>query len=118
MTEAWERAAATKKSVVDDIHPVPDSGLRITTPEPSELAETSPTYLKLVGMVEELNTDERMDLLVLWLGWGRSRIHSKKAVRLRDAQLVQHQVHSWIRNALARGLRRWSTWDRTISSRR
>lgn len=54
---------------------VPETGLRPITPETWELAETSPTYLKLVRMVEELKADERMDLLVLgWVGDGRSAL--------------------------------------------
>ena len=118
LTEAWERAAATKKSVVDDIHPVPDSGLRIITPETSELAETSPTYLKLVGMVEELNTDERMDLLVLgWVGDGRG--YTRR--RLFDFAMRSSSNIKYIAGFgmhWREGLRRWSTWDRTISSRR
>ena len=39
LIEAWERVAATRKSVVDDVHAVPGKGLRVITPETSQLAE-------------------------------------------------------------------------------
>ena len=115
MIEAWERAAATERSVIDDVHPVPDRGLRIIAPETSELAETSPTYLKLVRMVEELNADERMDLLVLgWVGDGRP--HTRRRLfdfamrHVNNARYIAGLGMCW-----REGLRQWSTWDRTIS---
>ena len=115
LIEAWDRAAATERSVIDDVHPVPDMGLRIIAPETSELAETSPTYLKLVKMVEELNADERMDLLVLgWVGDGRP--HTRR--RLFDFAMRSSSNIKYIAGFGMRwreGLRQWSTWDRTIS---
>ena len=61
LIEEWERVAATEKSVVDDVHPVPET-----------------TYLRLVKMVEGLNPDERMDLLVLgWFGDGRGHTRER-----------------------------------------
>ena len=118
LIEAWERAAATKKSVVDDIHPVPERGLRIITPETSELAETSPTYLNLVKMVEELSTEQRMDLLVLgWVGDGRQytrrRLFDFAIRQVNNARYIAGLGMRW-----REGLRQWATWDRTIASRR
>ena len=115
MIDAWERVAATEKSVVDDIHPVPERGLRIITPATSELAETSPTYLKLLKAIEALSLDERMDLLVLgWVGDGRQ--YSRR--RLFDFAMRQVNNARYIAGLGMRwreGLRRWSTWDRTVS---
>ena len=117
LIEAWERVAATQKSVVDDIHPVPERGLRIVTPATSELAETSPTYLKLQKAIEALSIDERMDLLVLgWVGDGRP--HTRR--RLFDFAIRSAFDTRYIAGLGMRwreGLRRWPTWDRTVSSR-
>ena len=116
LIEAWERVAATRKSVVDDIHPVPEKGLRIITPATSELAEDSPTYLKLLKAIEALSLDERIDLLVLgWVGDGRP--HTRR--RLFDFATRSSSDIRYIAGLGMRwgeGLRRWSTWDQTVSS--
>ena len=114
LIEAWERVAATEESVVDDIHPVPETGVRIIASETSELAETSPTKLRLVRMVEELTTDERMDLLVLgWVGDGRPhtrrRLFDLAMRHVNNARYIAGLGMCW-----REGLRRWSTWDQTI----
>lgn len=117
LIEAWERVAATRKSVVDDIHPVPGKGLRIITPATSELADDSPTYLKLLRAIEALSPDERMDLMVLgWVGDGRA--HTRR--RLFDFAMDGPSDIRYIAGlgmCWREGLRRWSTWDRTVSSR-
>lgn len=116
LSELWERVAATEKSVVDDVHPVPEKGLRIVTPATSELAETSPTYLKLLKVIEALSLDERMDLLVLgWVGDGRP--HTRR--RLFDFAMRGSSDIRYIAGlgmCWREGLRRWSTWDQTVAS--
>ena len=115
LIQVWERVAATEESVVDDIHPVPETGVRIIAPETSEPQETSPTKLRLVRMVEELTADERIDLLVLgWVGDGRP--HTRR--RLFDLAMPHVDNARYIAGLGMRwreGLRQWSTWDRTIS---
>ena len=64
-------------------------GSRTISPEHGELAkplvQTSPPYRKLIGMVESLDHDERVDLLVLgWAGRGE---------RLTRRQLLERAVH-------------------------
>ena len=117
LIEAWERFAATWKSVEDDIHPVREKGIRIITPATSELAEDSPTYLKLLKAIETLSLDERMDLLVL--GWvGNRQPHTRR--RLFDFAMRGSSDITYIAGLgmhWREGLRRWSTWDRTVSSR-
>lgn len=114
LSEAWMRVAATRKSVVDDAHPGRGQGLRTITAATSELAETSPTYLKLVKAIEALSADERMDLLVLgWVGDGRP--HTRR--RLFDLAMRHVSNSRYIAGLGMRwrdGLRRWSTWDRTV----
>ena len=116
LIEAWERVAATEKSVVDDIHPVSESGLRIITSATSELAETSPTYLKLRRAIEALSLDERMDLLVLgWVGDGQP--HTRRRLfdfAMRHSSNIRYIAGLGMR--WSEGLRRWSTWDQTVSS--
>lgn len=116
LIEAWERVAATQKSVVDDIHPVPEKGLRVITPETFQLAEDSPTYLKLLKEIEALSLDERIDLLVLgWVGDGRP--HTRRRLfdfAMRSSSDIRYIAGLGIR--WREGLRRWSTWDRTVSS--
>ena len=117
LIEAWGRVAATQKSVVDDVA-LPGSGLRVVTPETFDLAETSPTHLKLLKAIEALTLDERMDLLVLgWVGDGRP--HTRR--RLFDFAMRSSSDIRYIAGLgmhWREGLRRWSTWDRTVSSRR
>ena len=117
LIEAWERVAATRKSVEDDIHPVPERGVRIITPATWQLAEDSPTYLKLLKAIEALSLDERMDLLLL--GWvGDGRLHTRR--RLFDFAMRGSSDITYIAGLgmhWREGLRRWSTWDRTVSSR-
>ena len=116
LAEAWERVAATVEAVADDIHPVPDSGLRIIKPETWELAEASPTHLKLRKAIEALSLDERMDLLVLgWVGDGRP--HTRR--RLFDLAMRSSSDIGYIAGlgmCWREGLRRWSTWDQTVAS--
>ncbi len=117
LIEAWERVAATEKSVVDDVHPVPERGLRIISPATSELAETSPTYVKLLKAIEALSLDERMDLLVLgWIGDGqphtRRRLFDFAIRSASDIRYIAGLGMHW-----REGLRRWHTWDRSVSSR-
>ena len=81
----------------------------------SELAETSPTKRRLVRMVEELTTDERIDLLVLgWVGDGRPhtrrRLFDLAMRHVNNARYIAGLGRRW-----REGLRQWSTWDRTIS---
>lgn len=115
LSAVWERVDATKESVVDDFHPVPETGLRIIAPATSRLAETSPTNLRLTKMVEELTTDERMDLLVLgWIGGGqphtRRRLFDLAIRHVNNARYIAGYGRHW-----RQGLRQWSTWDRTGS---
>ena len=116
LIEVWERRNATRKSVEDDVHPRAGRGLRIITAETSRFAKESPTYLRLLRAIEALSLDERMDLLVLgWVGDGRR--HTKRemfdlAVRtVNDAKYIAGMGKGW-----REGLRRWSTWDRTVAS--
>ena len=90
-------------------------GFRIITPETSELADTSPTYVKLIRMVEELNTDERMDLLVLgWVGDGRQysrrRLFDFATRRVNNARYIAGLGMRW-----REGLERWPIWDRSLT---
>ena len=109
LIEAWERVAATRKSVVDDVHAVPGKGLRVITPETSQLAEDSPTHLKLLKAIRALSLDERMDLLVLgWVGDGRR--YTRR--RLFDFAMRSSSDIRYIAGLGMRwreGLRRWST---------
>ena len=117
LIEAWERVAATRKSVVDDVHAVPGRGLRVITPETFQLAEDSPTHLKLLKAIEALSLDERMDLLVLgWVGDGRR--YTRR--RLFDFAMRSSSDFRYIAGLGMRwreGLRGWSGWDRTVLSR-
>ncbi len=115
LCEVWERVDATMASVVDDFHPVPKTGLRIIAAETSQLAETSPTKLRLIRMIEELTTDERMDLLVLgWIGGGqphtRRRLFDIAVRHVNNARYIAGYGMHW-----RQGLRQWSAWDRTAS---
>ena len=115
LIDVWERVAATWESVVDDIHPVREAGLRIIASETSKLAGTSPTKRRLVRMVEELTADERIDLLVLgWVGDGRAhtrrRLFDLAMRHVNNARYIARFGWRW-----REGLRQWSTWDRTIS---
>ena len=116
LIEVWERVAATRKSVVDDRHTVPGTGLRVVTPDTFQLAEDSPTHLKLLKAVEALSPDERVDLLVLgWVGDGRR--YTRR--RLFDFAMRSSSDIRYIAELGMRwrdGLRRWSTWDRTVAS--
>ena len=72
LIEAWDRFMATWDSVLKDtFSSASTEGFRIITPEHRELVkhlvQTSPTYRRLIDMVQDLNHDERVDLLVL--GW-------------------------------------------------
>ena len=117
LIEAWERVAATLTSVVDDVHPVPRGGLRVITPETLRLAEDSPTHLKLMKAIEALSRDERMDLLVLgWVGDGRPRTRRRLFdFAMRSSSDIRYIAGLGMR--WSEGLRRWSTWDRTVSRR-
>ena len=89
---------------------------RDITPATSELAETSPTYLNLLKVIEALSLDERIDLLVLgWVGDGRPHTRRRLfdfAMRSSsDIRCIAGLGMHW-----REGLRRWSTWDRTVSS--
>lgn len=112
----WEPVAATRKSVVDDRHAVPGTGLRVVTPDTVQLAEDSPTHLKLLKAVEALSLDERMDLLVLgWVGDGQP--HTRRRLfdfAMRSSSDIRYIAELGMR--WREGLRRWSTWDRTMSS--
>lgn len=115
LIEVWERVDATRKSVTDDIHPVREKKVRIIAGATSELAETSPTLRRLLRMVEELTPDERMDLLVLgWVGDGRPhprrRLFDLATQRVNDTRYIAGLGRHW-----RKGLRQWSTWDRTVS---
>lgn len=94
LIEAWNRFAATEKSVLADLYSASREGLSLVGPEASRLATTSPTYRGLARMVEELSTDERVDLLVLgWMGRG----HTESRKELFDLAMRQandrHVVH-------------------------
>ena len=115
LIEECARAAATPESVVDDIHPVGETRVRITASEALELAGTPPAAARLVGMIERLTTDERMDLLVLgWVGAGRQqtrrRLFDFAMPLVDDASYIAGLGLGW-----REGLRRWATWDRRIS---
>lgn len=115
LIEAWERVEATRKSVVDD-HAVPGSRLRVIVSEALRAAEDSPTRLKLWKEIEALSLDERIDLLVLgWIGDGRR--YTKR--RLFDLAMRSSSDIGYIASLGMRwrkGLRRWTTWDRTVAS--
>ena len=98
-------------------HAVPGTGLRVVTPDTFQLAEDSPTHLKLLKAVEALSLDERMDLLVLgWVGDGQR--HTRRRLfdfAMRSSSDIRYIAELGMR--WREGLRRWSTWDRTMSSR-
>ncbi len=98
----------------DTVRELSEAWMRVA----SELAETSPTYLKLVKAIEALSADERMDLLVLgWVGDGRP--HTRR--RLFDLAMRHVSNSRYIAGLGMRwrdGLRRWSTWDRTLPASR
>ena len=115
LSAVWEYVEATMERVVDDVHPVRERGVRIIAGETLQLAETSPTMIRLVRMIEALTTDERMDLLVLgWIG-GRQpdtrRVLFDLAIRhVNNARYIAGYGRHW-----RQGLRQWSTWDRTVA---
>jgi predicted nucleic acid-binding protein len=116
LIELWEREDATRRSVEDDIHPDTGQEFRLITGEATKLAMESPTYLGLLRAIEALSHDERMDLLVLgWIGVDRRRSRRQMfdtAVGLvNDAKYITGLGRGW-----RAGLRRWSTWDRTVAS--
>ena len=110
LIEAWERVAATLRSVVDEMHPVPERGLRVITHETLQLAEDSPTHLKLKKAIEALSRDERMDLLVLGRVGDDGRSCTRR--RLFDFAVTSSSNIRYIAGLGMRwseGLRRWST---------
>ena len=76
LIEAWDRFMATWDSVLKDTFASGSTERpRVISPEHRELAknlvQTSPTYRRLIEIVQTLDQDERVDLLVLaWAGRG------------------------------------------------
>ncbi len=76
LIEAWDRFMATWDSVLrDTFSSASTERARIIGHEHRDLAkslvQTSPTYRRLIEMVQNLDQDERVDLLVLaWAGGG------------------------------------------------
>ena len=107
LIEAWDRFMATWDSVLEDtFSSAPTGGPRIISPEHRDMArhlvQTSPTYRRLIDMVEDLNHDERVDLLVL--GWsGRDAKmtrrglleHAFDMVDRSDATYIAHLGADW-----------------------
>ncbi len=116
LIEVWERRDATRKSVEDDIHPDTEQGFRIIAGETSRFAKESPTYLRLIRAIEALSLDGRMDLLVLgWVGGGRR--HTRREMFDQAMALVDNAKYiAGLGRGWREGLRRWSTWDRTVAS--
>ncbi len=78
LIEAWDRFMATWDSVLrDTFSSASTERVRIISHEHRDLAkslvQTSPTYRRLIEMVQNLDQDERVDLLVLaWTGGGEA----------------------------------------------
>ena len=71
LIDAYNLLADTEKHVFNTFH-AETQGLKFITDEIWELCEDSPAYRRLYRLVEELNNEERIDLLALgWLGDGR-----------------------------------------------
>ena len=87
LIEAWDRFMATWDSVLEDtFSSAPTGGPRIISPEHRDMAkhlvQTSPTYRRLIDMVQDLSHDERVDLLVL--GW------SGRDTKMTRRRLLEH----------------------------
>lgn len=104
---AWDRFMDTWDSVLEDtFSPASTEGPRIISPEHRDLAkslvQTSPTYRRLVEMVQDLDHDERVDMLVLgWSGRGtkmtRRRLleHAFDMVDQLDITYIVHLGADW-----------------------
>ncbi|WP_420462852.1 type II toxin-antitoxin system VapC family toxin [Candidatus Palauibacter sp.] len=110
LIEAWDRFAATWDSVLEDIFSAESAesteGLRIVKPEHRNLVEnlvvTSPTYRKLFQMIQNLDHDERVDLLVLgWSGRGEQMTrgalldHALRMVDQLDISYIAYLGADW-----------------------
>ena len=90
LIDAWDRFMATWDSVLEDIFsPESPEGPRVISPEQQRLVKnlvvTSPTYRRLFELVQNLDYDERVDLLVLgWAGRGE---------QMTRRQLLAHALH-------------------------
>ncbi len=102
LIEAWDRFMATWDSVLKDtFSPESRERPRILSPAhrdlAKELVETSPTYRRLFEMVENLDQDERVDLLVLaWSGRGEQMTRRRlleHALRIFDQLDITYIVH-------------------------
>ena len=68
---AQERFSATEKSVLEDYFAQHSGGLRVLPGKAMDLFLESPSFRRLVKLVEALSDEERIDLLALgWFGAG------------------------------------------------
>ena len=106
LIDAYNLLADTEKHVFNTFH-AETPGLKWETDEMWKLSEDSPAYRRLYRLVEELNDEERIDLLALgWLGsghynanWRRNFEHACKMIDLTEPRdelryIVGH-AHTW-----------------------
>jgi predicted nucleic acid-binding protein len=102
LIEAWDRFMATWDSVLEDtFSPASSEGSRTISLEHRDIArqlvQTSPAYRRLIDLVQELNHDERVDLLVLgWSGRGEQMTRRRlfeQALRMVDQVDVNYIAH-------------------------
>ena len=99
---AYNILADTEKHVFNTFH-AETKGLQIITDEMWELSEDSPAYRRLYRLVEELNDEERIDLLALgWLGdghydanWRRIFDQACNDIDSTELRYIVGYAHTW-----------------------
>ena len=107
---AYNLLADTEKHVFDTFH-AETEGLKFITDEIWKLCEDSPAYKRLSRLVEDLNNEERIDLLALgFLGfghfdadWRRNFEHACKMIDLIELHYIVGHAVTW-----QAGLDRWT----------
>ena len=99
---AYNLLADTEKHVFDTVH-AETRGLKFITDEIWKLCENSPAYRRLYRLVEELNSEERIDLLALgYLGfghfdanWRRNFEHACEMIDLIELHCIVGHAITW-----------------------
>ena len=102
LIDAYKLLADTEKHVFNTFH-AETKGLKFTTDEMWELYEDSPAYRRLYRLVEELNHEERIDLLALgWLGdghyvanWRRIFDQACNDIDSTELRYIAGYAHTW-----------------------
>ena len=99
---AQDRFSATEKSVLEDYFAQHTGGLRVLPGEAMDLFLKSPSFRRLVKLVEDLSDEERIDLLALgWFGaglyptWQRSLEAAEAAFTRTSVEYVAGYSRYW-----------------------